>query len=119
MRRQDARRRQSTPPTTGSIDTAIKTSLPKTCALLETAHTAFIAASASGNIKAKTIAKEAAAYNGVRVICADPGSVTGANALVVAATTRTFAPPRRTKVRGVADQRNDPVRGERGLRSEW
>ncbi|KSV84530.1 hypothetical protein N183_11935 [Sinorhizobium sp. Sb3] len=72
--------------TTGSIDTAIKNSLPKTCALLETAHAAFVAALASGNIKASTIAKEAAAYNGVQVICADPGSVTGANALVVAAT---------------------------------
>ncbi|WP_037437175.1 hypothetical protein [Sinorhizobium fredii] len=72
--------------TTGSIDTAIKASLPKTCALLETAHTAFVAASASGNIKARTIAKEKAAYDGVRVICADPGSVTAANALVVAAT---------------------------------
>jgi len=72
--------------TTGSIDTAIKTSLPKTCALLETAHAAFIAASASGNIKAATIAKEKAAYDGVRVICADPGNVTAANALVVAAT---------------------------------
>ncbi|QRY69165.1 cell wall anchor protein [Ensifer sp. PDNC004] len=72
--------------TTGSIDTAIKNSLPKTCALLETAHAAFVAASASGNIKASTIAKEAAAYNGVRVICADPGSVTAANALVVVAT---------------------------------
>ncbi|MGT2444460.1 cell wall anchor protein [Ensifer adhaerens] len=72
--------------TTGSIDTAIKNSLPKTCALLETAHAAFVAASASGNIKASTIAKEAAAYNGVRVICADPSSVTAANALVVAAT---------------------------------
>ncbi|WP_104664915.1 cell wall anchor protein [Ensifer adhaerens] len=72
--------------TTGSIDSAIKNSMPKTCALLETAHAAFVAASASGNIKASTIAKEAAAYNGVRVICADPGSVTAANALVVVAT---------------------------------
>ncbi len=72
--------------TTGSIDTAIKNSLPKTCALLETAHAAFVAASVSGNIKASTIAKEAAAYNGVRVVCADPGSVTAANALVVVAT---------------------------------
>ncbi|MEY9782260.1 cell wall anchor protein [Sinorhizobium fredii] len=72
--------------TTGSIDTAIKASLPKTCALLETAHAAFVAASASGNIKPRTIAKEKAAYDGVRVICADPGSVTAANALVVAAT---------------------------------
>lgn len=72
--------------TTGSIDTAIKNSLPKTCALLETAHAAFIAASVSGNIKASTVAKEKAAYDGVRVICADPGSVTAANALVVAAT---------------------------------
>lgn len=72
--------------TTGSIDTTIKNSLPKTCALLETAHAAFIAASASGSIKASTIAKEKAAYDGVRVICADPSSITAANALVVAAT---------------------------------
>ena len=72
--------------TTGSIDTAIKNSLPKTCALLETAHAAFIAASASGNIKPSTIAKEKGAYDGVRVICADPASVTAANSLVVAAT---------------------------------
>lgn len=72
--------------TTGSIDAAIKNSLPKTCALLETAHAAFIAASVSGNIKASTIAKEKAAYDGVHVICADPGSVTAVNALVVAAT---------------------------------
>lgn len=72
--------------TTGSIDTTIKNSLPKTCALLETAHAAFIAASVSGNIKASTIAKERAAYDGVRVICADPSNVTAANALVVAAT---------------------------------
>ncbi|WP_063891453.1 hypothetical protein [Sinorhizobium sp. GL28] len=72
--------------TTGSIDTTIKNNLPKTCALLETAHTAFLAASASGNIKTSTIVKEKAAYDGVRVICADPGSVTAANALVLAAT---------------------------------
>jgi len=72
--------------TTGSIDTTIKNNLPKTCALLETAHAAFIAASASGNIKASTVAKEKAAYDGVWVICADPSNVTATNALVVAAT---------------------------------
>lgn len=44
--------------TMGSIDTAIRTSLPKTCALLKTTHVAFLAASVSGNIKASTIAKE-------------------------------------------------------------
>ncbi len=72
--------------TTGSIDTTIRDNLPKTCALLETAHAAFVAASVSGNVKASTIANEKAAYDGVRVICADPTSVTAANALVVAAT---------------------------------
>ncbi|WJR67224.1 cell wall anchor protein [Neorhizobium sp. CSC1952] len=72
--------------TTGSIDTAIKNNLPKTCALIQTAHAAFVAASASGNIKAPTIRREAAAYEGVQVICDDPESVTAANALVVAAT---------------------------------
>jgi hypothetical protein len=71
---------------TGSIDTAIKTNLPKTCALLQTGHAAFVAASASGTIKASTIAKEQAAYAGVETICADPSKVTAANALVLVAT---------------------------------
>lgn len=68
--------------TTGSIDT----SLPKTCALIETAHAAFVAASAAGNIKASIIRREKAAYDGVQVICADPNNVTAASALVLTAT---------------------------------
>ncbi len=72
--------------TTGSIDTAIKASLPKTCNLIQTAHAAFLAASASGNIKQSTIRKEEAAYEGAMVICASPENVTAANALVLAAT---------------------------------
>ncbi|MDX3929085.1 MAG: cell wall anchor protein [Shinella sp.] len=72
--------------TTTSIDTAIQNNLPKTCALIQTAHAAFVAASASGNIKPATIRKEAAAYDGALVICANPESVTAANALVLAAT---------------------------------
>jgi hypothetical protein len=72
--------------TTGSIDTAIKKNLPATCNLIQTGHAAFIAASASGNIKASTIRKEAAAYEGAMVVCADPENVTAANALVLAAT---------------------------------
>ena len=72
--------------TTGSIDTAIKQNLPRTCSLIQTAHAAFVAASAAGDIKASTIRKEAAAYEGAMVVCADPEHVTAANALVLAAT---------------------------------
>lgn len=72
--------------TTGSIDTAIKTNLPRTCSLIQTAHAAFVAASVSGSIKASTIRKEQAAYDGAMVICADPANVNAANALVLAAT---------------------------------
>lgn len=72
--------------TTGSIDTAIQKNLPATCNLIQTGHAAFVAASASGNIKASTIAKEKAAYDGAMVVCADPKNVTAASALVLAAT---------------------------------
>lgn len=72
--------------TTTGLDNTIQANLPKTCALLDTAHAAFVAASASGNIPARTVAKELAAYEGVAVICANPSSVTAANALVVVAT---------------------------------
>lgn len=72
--------------TSGSIDTAIQTNLPKTCNLIDTAHAAFVAASVSGNIKPATVRKENAAYEAVQVICDDPSSVTAANALVLVAT---------------------------------
>lgn len=71
--------------TGGSVDDAIKANLPRTCNLLQTAHAAFVAASASGSIKEATIRKEAAAYEGAMVVCADPANVTAANALVLAA----------------------------------
>lgn len=71
---------------TSSIDDAIARNLPKTCQLIQVAHSAFVAASASRDIPARTVAKELAAYEGVAVICDDPSSVTTANALVVAAT---------------------------------
>lgn len=72
--------------TTGSIDTAIKANLPRTCGLIETTHAVFLAASVSGNIKTSTIRKEQAAYDGAALICADPQNVNAANALVLAAT---------------------------------
>lgn len=71
--------------TTTDIDTAISKSLPRTCALIDQAHAAFIAVSVSGKIPAKTVAKEAAAYDGIQAICADPASVTASTALVKAA----------------------------------
>jgi hypothetical protein len=70
----------------GKIDTAIQQNLPKACSALQTAHAAFVAVSASGTIKQSTVAKEAAAYQGVATICADTPSVTASNALVLVAT---------------------------------
>lgn len=71
---------------TTNLDDTIARNLPKTCQLIQVAHAAFVAASASGDIPARTVAKELAAYEGVAVICADPTNVTAANALVVVAT---------------------------------
>jgi hypothetical protein len=70
---------------TRSIDNAIQTNLPKTCDALNVAHTAFVAATASGKIPQKTSDKEAAAYAGIQTICADPQHTTAASALVLAA----------------------------------
>ncbi|MDO1582442.1 cell wall anchor protein [Rhizobium oryzicola] len=71
---------------TAKIDTAIQKSLPQTCALISLGHAAFVAASASGDIKQSTVNKEAAAWAGVQAICADPEHATAAGALVAAAT---------------------------------
>lgn len=71
---------------TESIDATIKNNLPATCKLVNTAHAAFIAASASGDIKQSTIDKEAAVYAGIKPICDDPASVDASTALVAVAT---------------------------------
>lgn len=68
--------------TTTSIDTAIQTNLPKTCQLIETAHVAFTAVALTGKISVRTVAKEQAAYQGVVILCADPGKSTATDAIV-------------------------------------
>ena len=70
--------------TTG--DPSFQRNLTTACQALETGHLAFAALALSGRVKQSTIDKEAAAYQGVRVICADPSNVTTANALVLVAT---------------------------------
>ena len=68
--------------TTTSIDTAIQTNLPKACQIVETAHVAFSAVAATGNVKPRTLARVEAAYGGVAIICANPAGVTAADALI-------------------------------------
>lgn len=70
--------------TTG--DPSLQRNLASACETLETGHLAFTALSLSGAIRQSTINKEAAAYAGVQVICADPSTVTAGNALVRVAT---------------------------------
>jgi hypothetical protein len=71
--------------TTTGTDGAIQSSLPKTCALIDTAHTAFLLVAASGKISEKTVIKEQAGYDAVQGICEDPENVTAADALIAAA----------------------------------
>lgn len=67
---------------TVKIDAAIQKNLPTACAGLNAAHAAFSAFAVTGKVKEKTVAREQAAYAGVRVICANPGNATAATALV-------------------------------------
>lgn len=67
---------------TASIDAALQKNLPMACAGLTAAHAAFTVFSDAGKVKEKTVTKAAAAYAGVRVICADPAHATTATALV-------------------------------------
>ena len=72
--------------TTGSIDTAIRQSLPQICSAAETGHAVFVALIPTGKIKERTIAKEAAAYSQIEVYCANKETATLASTLVSAAT---------------------------------
>lgn len=71
--------------TTSKLDTAIQKNLPQICSAAATAHSAFVVVASTGDIKASTVRKEAAAYSALQAVCADPGSVTAATALVRAA----------------------------------
>jgi len=68
--------------TTTSIDAAIQKNLPKTCALIETAHAAFSVVAESGDLSSRTVRREAAAYEGISVLCSDPSQATTADAIV-------------------------------------
>lgn len=70
---------------TTQIDAAIQKNLPQVCSAAATAHSAFVVVAATGDIKPKTVAKEAAAYQALATVCAAPESVTAATALVRAA----------------------------------
>ncbi|MBW9053468.1 cell wall anchor protein [Rhizobium mesosinicum] len=70
---------------TSKINTAIQKNLPKTCSAIETAHIAFAAVAATGKIKDSTVRKEAAAYQGIQIVCDDPGNATAASTLIAAA----------------------------------
>lgn len=68
---------------TPSVDDALQKNLPKVCSVLDTSHVAFVAiATSTGKISAKTVAKEAAAYEGVKTLCIDPGNVTLPTAII-------------------------------------
>lgn len=67
---------------TAKLDNVLQSNLPQACELLETAHLAFVAIAQSGQVPAGTVRKEAAAYAGVEVICADPANVTATTAIV-------------------------------------
>lgn len=71
--------------TTTGFDNTIRDNLPQACILLDSAHTAFLIIAETGQVPAATVRKEAAAYAGVQVFCADPSRVTAANALVLVA----------------------------------
>lgn len=70
---------------TTKIDAAIEQNLPKVCSALSIAHSAFSAVAASGAVKSSTVAKEAAAYAGVSIICTDPSHTNVVNAVVLVA----------------------------------
>jgi hypothetical protein len=72
--------------TTGSIDTAIRQSLPQICAAADTGHAVFVAIAASGKIKERTVAKEAAAYSQLVIYCDNKDTATLASTLISAAT---------------------------------
>lgn len=71
--------------TTSSIDAAIQRNLPQVCSAAATAHSAFVIVASTGNIKPRTVTREAAAWAALESVCKDPASVTAATALVKAA----------------------------------
>jgi hypothetical protein len=67
---------------TSKVDVALQKNLPKVCDALDTAHIAFSAVAATGKVKASTVAKEQAAYQGVAILCDDPSRATLATSII-------------------------------------
>jgi hypothetical protein len=63
------------------MDTAVQQNLPQICSATSQLHEAFLAITLTGEIKESTIRKEAAAWNGVQMVCADPGNATAIGTL--------------------------------------
>lgn len=70
---------------TTTLDTTIQQNLPKICSVAATAHSAFIIVASTGDVKPSTVAKEAAAFDALQIVCENPEGVTASNALVIAA----------------------------------
>lgn len=71
--------------TTQNADAIIQKNLPKICSTAANAHSAFVIVASTGNVKASTVKKEAAAFAALRAVCDNPGSFTVDTALVRAA----------------------------------
>ena len=69
-----------------NVDSTIQSNLPRTCALIETSHAAFVVLAATGQVSRKTAKAELAAYTSTRTICANPETATATDAIVTAAT---------------------------------
>lgn len=67
------------------LDAAIAQNLPKVCASAASIHVAFTTVAKTGQIPAKAIAKEGAAFAAVKSLCANPAGVNSSNLLVAAA----------------------------------
>lgn len=70
---------------TAGIDAKIQQNLPAICSTAAKVHSSFLIVAASGNIKQRTIDREATAYQALLVVCENPESVTADTALVKAA----------------------------------
>jgi hypothetical protein len=68
--------------TSNSFDTAIQKNLPQMCATASQAHAAFVIVASTGNVKPRTVAREAAAWAAVDAVCKNPESFTASTALV-------------------------------------
>jgi len=70
---------------TTSLDTTVQQSLPKVCAAADVAHAAFLTYVAEAKVSAKDQRTEAAAYESLAALCADPSSQSSTTVLVAAA----------------------------------